>query len=344
MLPKTITFLDDPAVLLRDFLQDKRYSQVGVLVDEHTKVHCYPLISLSLPPHQVIQLKAGEEHKNLEGCQEVWHQLTNYSFDRQSLLIVLGGGVLGDLGGFCAATFKRGIDFVLVPTTLLAQADASIGGKLGIDFESFKNHIGVFQNPAGTLLSARFLKTLPFRELRSGYAEIVKHCLISDRQMWDKIRSKTLTDMPWEELIRHSVAFKHSIISEDPKEKGIRKILNFGHSIGHAIEGRFLSSGERVFHGEAVAMGMVAEAFIAHRKGMLNGEDLDQIATCLTGTFGPFRSINDYPDLVDRMRQDKKNIGKQILLALPEGIGKAVWDIPADEGEITASLEFLGSR
>ena len=343
MLPKTISLRPDPGAQIKEFLLRETYSQVGVLVDEQTKRFCYPLLKGDLPDHCLIEIKSGEEHKNIETCTEVWKQLTELGFDRHSLLIILGGGVLGDLGGFCAATFKRGIDFLLMPTTLLAQVDASIGGKLGVDFLHLKNHIGLFQEPVGTFISAPFLKSLPVRELRSGFAEVVKHCLISDRAMWEKVRSRPLADQPWEELIRHSVEFKYSVVQRDPKEKGLRKILNFGHTIGHAVEGDFLASGNRIFHGEAVAIGMMIEAFIALKKGLLVRGESDQIISYLMSVFGPFRPLGATNDLLKRMGQDKKNQGKRILMALPEGIGKAVWDVEVNEVQIVESLDFFRS-
>ncbi|MFY8036307.1 MAG: iron-containing alcohol dehydrogenase, partial [Cyclobacteriaceae bacterium] len=172
--------IDSNAIqLLNGFLKDVTFTQLAVLVDENTQKYCYPLIQSALPPHHVIEVKASEECKNLITCTHIWQQLTDLQFDRHALVLVLGGGVLGDMGGFCAATYKRGINFILMPTTLLAQVDASVGGKLGIDFANFKNHIGVFQQPVATLISPQFLSTLPQRELRSGFAEIVKHCLIA---------------------------------------------------------------------------------------------------------------------------------------------------------------------
>ena len=344
MLPNTITIQPEPNLLLKEFLEGKAYSQVGFLMDEHTKTACYPLIQSGLPEHQIILVESGEEHKDIDTCIRVWNQLTDFTFDRHSLLIVLGGGVLGDLGGFCAATFKRGIDFVLMPTTLLAQVDASIGGKLGIDFQHLKNHIGLFQQPVSTLISPLFLKTLPERELRSGFAEVVKHCLISDLSMWGKLRATPLTDQPWEDLIRHSVAFKYSVIKRDPTEKGLRKILNYGHTVGHAVEGDFLASGDRIFHGEAVAMGMIVESFIAFAKGLLNKDELEQIGSYLSQVFGPFRTLGPNSALLERMAQDKKNQGRRILMALPDGIGKAVWDVEVGEAEIEEALDFFRSK
>ncbi len=205
--------------------------------------------------------------------------LTEHQFDRHSLLVVLGGGVLGDLGGFCAATYKRGIDFVLMPTTLLSQVDASVGGKLGIDFLQFKNHIGVFCEPVATLICTSFLSTLPERELRSGFAEIIKHCLISDKNMWEVVRTRSLHAQDWAALIPHSVAFKKQVIETDPREKGLRKILNFGHTVGHAVESYFLNSGNRLFHGEAIAVGMIAEACIAESKKLITRTELMEIGS-----------------------------------------------------------------
>ena len=314
MLPTTIAFPKDLNVLLKEFISNNEYSQIGLLLDENTKKLCYPLVKDALPDPPLIQVKAGEEHKNLETCVRVWQQLTEFAFDRHSLLIILGGGVLGDLGGFCSATFKRGIDFLLIPTTLLSQVDASIGGKLGIDFQNYKNHIGLFEEPVGTFISTTFLKTLPERELRSGFAEVVKHCLISDATMWDKVRSQSLANQHWEELIGHSVAFKHSVIQRDPKESGLRKILNFGHSVGHAVEGQFLASSRPIFHGEAVAIGMITEAFIGFKKGLLSDAELSQITRYLGQIFGHIKLPRKGNDLLERMKQDKKNQGKRIHL------------------------------
>src|SRR5688572_19928359 len=222
MLPDNILFSSNPSKDLLAFLTTKNYSNVAVLVDEHTQIHCYPLVQDVLPPHFVITVKSGEEQKTLDTCVSIWQAMTVRALDRHACLIVLGGGVLGDMGGFCAATYKRGIDFILIPTTLLAQVDASIGGKLGIDFSTFKNHIGVFQQPVLTMLYAGFLNTLPKHELRSGFAEVIKHTLISDDAMWRVISQHSLEDQNWIDLLQHSVAFKAHVTIEDPKEKGLR--------------------------------------------------------------------------------------------------------------------------
>jgi 3-dehydroquinate synthase len=343
MLPKHIIIQSGPAHLQQGFLTSQKYTQVAVLMDEHTQSDCYPLLATALPIHQTIIVPAGEEFKNLDTCTKVWQKLTDLAFDRHSLLIILGGGVLGDLGGFCASTYKRGIDFILIPTTLLSQVDASVGGKLGIDFQHYKNHIGVFQEPVYTLIVSDFLKTLPERELRSGFAEVIKHCLISDKEMWQKVSAKAMEKQSWDELIRHSVSFKYSVIAKDPKERGLRKILNFGHTIGHAVESYLLASVDRIFHGEAIAVGMVTESFIAYEKGLIAQSELDQITAYVLKVFGKV-SLPAHDQLMPVIGQDKKNKGGSILMALPKGIGSAIWDIETSEGEIKGSLDYYRSR
>lgn len=338
-----ISIHSNPDQLITEFLAGKAYSKIAVLTDLNSERLCYPLIKEVLPAHPVLVIPAGEEHKNLDTCQLVWKKLTDLHYDRHSLLIILGGGVPGDLGGFCAATYKRGIDFVLMPTTLLAQVDASVGGKLGIDFQQFKNHIGVFCEPTATLISPAFLTTLPERELRSGLAEVIKHCLISDKAMWDVLRKKSFKEQDWDALIAHSVNFKKSVIEKDPKEKGLRKILNFGHTIGHAVESFFLESGHRIFHGEAIAVGMIAEAFIAHKKNLLTDSELSQISEYLKQTYPEVNIPVNRKAIIEMMSQDKKNRDNKILMALTGGIGQARWDVEVSLNEIDASLDFYQS-
>src|SRR5258706_524730 len=324
-------------------LSDKLYSQIAILTDPNTHMHCYPGIKDFLPEHEFIDVPAGEEHKNLDTCKLIWQKLTELNFDRHSLLLILGGGVLGDMGGFCAATFKRGVDFMIMPTTLLSQVDASIGGKVGIDFLHFKNHIGVFCEPRATLINTSFLKTLPERELRSGFAEVVKHCLISDSAMWQTIRTKSLHDQAWEILVKHSVRFKKSVTDTDPREQGLRKILNFGHTIGHALESYFLAEGNRIFHGKAIAMGMIMESLIACDKKLITAAQLDEITAFLMKIFEKQEMPWGDSALIQLTKQDKKNRGNEILMALPEGIGKAKWDVTVSEDELEKSFDYYRS-
>jgi 3-dehydroquinate synthase len=256
-------------------------------------------------------------------------------------MVVVGGGVLGDMGGFCAATYKRGIDFVLIPTTLLAQVDASIGGKLGIDFQSFKNHIGVFQQPILTLLHTGFLKTLPLAELRSGFAEVIKHCLISDPKMWKEISTRSLEDLSWKDLVEHSVVFKAQVTSEDPKEKGLRKILNAGHTVGHAVESYLLDAGRRILHGEAIAIGLIAEGYIAAEKGLLAKKDFSEITSYILKIYGKILLKDDDVRVSSGLAvQDKKNRDNRILCVLLNGIGNAKWDEEITVDQIRESLHY----
>lgn len=337
MLPPSIQIQPDPAALLTSFFKQSAHSQVVLLLDTNTEKFCYPLIKHHLPPHRNLVVEAGEEHKTLSTCTQVWSKLTEFQCDRHSLLVILGGGVLGDLGGFCAATFKRGIGFVLIPTTLLAQVDASVGGKLGIDFEHYKNHIGVFQEPLSTLISPAFLSSLPARELRSGFAEVIKHCLISDRAQWEALRQQEFPNLDWPDLIRHSVEFKAGVITRDPREQGERKILNFGHTVGHAIESLSLTTRQRLFHGEAIAAGMIVEANLAKTKGLLSETDFRQIQGYLQKLYGRIE-LPASERIIALMRQDKKNKGKAILMALPKDVGRAVWDVEISEVEIQEAL------
>lgn len=341
MLPDNVLFSSAPVHDLVAFLQARAYSQLVVLADENTARHCYPVLEAALPAHHLILVKSGEEHKNLQTCTDIWQQMTDKALDRHACMIVLGGGVLGDMGGFCAATYKRGIDFILVPTTLLAQVDASIGGKLGVDFNHFKNHIGVFQQPALTLIASTFLKTLPVVELRSGYAEVIKHTLISDATLWHNIRQKNLDQLDWDALVKHSVAFKARVTTEDPREKGLRKVLNAGHTIGHAVESYLLATGQRILHGEAIAVGLITEAYLAHERDLLSALALNEMTEYILGIFGKVilteRQISEAAQLT---LQDKKNKDNNILCVLLDGVGRATWDEVISIDEVKRALTF----
>lgn len=342
-LPSNILFSPDLKKDLETVISKKPYSQIVVLTDTNTRKVCYPKLKLT-GAHTVLEMDAGEESKNLDTCIKIWSELTKLKIDRKGLLIVLGGGVPGDLGGFCAATYKRGIDFVLAPTTLLSQVDASVGGKLGIDFEQFKNHIGVFQTPVATIIYTPFLGTLPKTELRSGFAEVIKHCLISDKAMWDVIKKKKLEEQDWQALTMHSVKFKADVVRIDPRETGLRKVLNFGHTIGHALESYFLTSNNRILHGEAIAIGMIAESWIAHQKGLLTKEELDEIKKYFIQIYGMVTLPKEKSEILKLVLQDKKNVGDKILIAVPDGIGQSKWDVEVTEVEISKALDYYGNQ
>jgi 3-dehydroquinate synthase len=341
MAPDTILLSTNLKEDLSDFLSKKKYSSLTVLVDENTYLQCYPIIQPALPNHLVIKVASGEGEKNLTTCVQIWQALTDRAVDRHACLLVLGGGVLGDMGGFCAATYKRGIDFILIPTTLLAQVDASIGGKLGIDFNHFKNHIGVFQKPVLTLLDGNFLETLPLSELKSGFAEVIKHTLISDKEMWKEISSKTLNNQDWKRLVKHSVEFKSRVTMEDPTEKGLRKILNAGHTIGHALESYLLAKGDRILHGEAIAVGLITEGFISHQRNLITHQDFQSICNFILGIYGKVKIENAELDSIAQLTlQDKKNKDNKILCVLLEGLGKAKWDCEISLTSVKEALAF----
>jgi 3-dehydroquinate synthase len=345
MSKDNLLFSSHPAEELKSFLSSKGHSKVVVLADENTRRFCYPAIAPGLPEHTIITVPGGEEHKILSTCVVIWNRMTEINLDRHSVMIVLGGGVLGDMGGFCAATYKRGIDFILVPTTLLALVDASIGGKLGIDFNNFKNHIGVFQLPVLTLLHSGFLKTLPESEIRSGYAEVVKHILTSDAAMWQAITTQSLQSQNWEELIQHSVSFKASVVTKDPREVGFRKILNAGHTIGHALESYYIAKGQRILHGEAIAAGLVAESYIAMQKGMLAEAELTAVMGYIRTIFGKINLQASHIEAIcELVRQDKKNKGNKILCVLLKGIGSAEWDVEISLDNVKEALSFYETQ
>ena len=327
---------------LSAFLNANPCTNIQVLVDENTFRHCYPIVKPILPKHNLIKIKSGEQQKHLGTCQTIWENMTNHELDRHALMINLGGGVIGDMGGFCAATYKRGIDFIQIPTTLLSQVDASVGGKLGVDFQGFKNHIGVFQIPKIVLIDANFLNTLSFTEKRSGFAEIIKHCLIMDEDKWNIIRKKDFEEQDFNDLIAHSVAIKQQIVKADPTEKGLRKILNFGHTLGHAIETYFLGKSKlHLLHGEAIAAGMICEAFISFKRGMIDQKTLEHIEEFIYVIYGKASiSESDIDEIIAFTAQDKKNKGKEIRFSLLEGAGKCTFDIPVSTAEMKSALEY----
>jgi len=328
---------------LATFFAQNDYSHIAILVDEFTNKYCLPIIQDLLPSNFTkILIKSGEHHKNLATCEQVWDRMTNTNMDRHSLLVNLGGGVIGDLGGFCASTYKRGIDFIQIPTTLLAQVDASVGGKLGIDFHGLKNHIGVFQLPKAVLIDPKFIDTLSIQQKKSGFAEIIKHCLIRDEQEWNVIRQQSFEELDLSKLIAHSVAIKEAVVLEDPKEAGLRKILNFGHTLGHAIETYLLDKGKRkILHGEAIAIGMIVEAFISHQRDLISLQELEEIESYLFENYG---RVKLHPEEISKIialtAQDKKNKGKEIRFSLLTGIGDCGYDIPVSASEMKKAIQY----
>lgn len=328
------------------FLIERNPTKIAVIVDENTREHCYGLLKPLLPEeHLLIEIQSGEQNKTLTTCGHIWQQMTDYAMDRKGLVINLGGGVIGDMGGFCATTYKRGIDFIQMPTTLLSQVDASVGGKLGIDFQQFKNHIGAFKIPNLVYIYIPFLQTLPPRQLLSGYAEVIKHCLIADADKWEELRNKDYHTLDWLDIVQHSVAVKAQVVDSDPYEHGLRKILNFGHTIGHAIESYYLHDVDRaLLHGEAIAIGMMCETYLAQCKGFITEADLAQVTNYIMGLY-PSLSIKDeeVADIAQLTMQDKKNEGGKIQCTLLEQLGKANFNQPITLTEVSQALRWYQS-
>lgn len=331
---------------LNDWVTTNTYSKVFVLTDDNTQRHClsyfdvkvgFDFISLNMP--------AGEENKHIHSCVALWEDLSTLGADRKSLLINLGGGVVTDLGGFVACTFKRGIDFINIPTSLLAMVDASVGGKTGIDLGPLKNQVGVIEEPKMVLVDTDFLATLPENEYRSGYAEMLKHGLIQEPDYF-----KTLSSyLPKADIlphIYHSVGVKAKVVSEDPYERGLRKILNFGHTLGHAIESHFLVSPDktRLLHGEAIAIGMVLEAYLSTEILGLPLKDSQEIKA----VFGKIYSkvsfdVATISAVISLLTHDKKNESGNILFVLLEKIGKPVWNQSVSNELIHKAFEFYAA-
>ncbi len=331
---------------LQQLLAKKDYSNIFVIVDENTKRYCLPLLRPILSKLKLIEIQAGEEHKGIETCQTIWSQLMEQKADRNALVINLGGGVIGDMGGFCASTFKRGMDFIQMPSTLLSQVDASIGGKLGIDFMQIKNSIGLFKDPQAVLVDIRFLRTLPANEIRSGFAEIVKHSLIADRDQWNKIKQiQSLQDIDWETYVYPSLLIKQQVVEQDPFEKGIRKALNFGHTIGHAVEGLALETDQPLLHGEAIAIGMICESWLSHKILGLPSEELEEITRFFLRIYDTYDLGHlPYERLIQLMANDKKNIGKAINFSLLPAAGSVEINQTCTPSLIIESLDYYQSQ
>ncbi len=329
------------------WLKGRGYAGWVIITDEHTHRYCLPALTAGLAdqPVLVIQVPAGERHKHLDTCRFIWEEMFRGGVGRRWCCLNLGGGVIGDMGGFAASTFKRGMDFVQVPTTLLSQVDASVGGKLGIDFYEIKNSIGLFANPIAVWVDVAFLRTLPDRELRSGYAEIIKHALIADGEQWEELcKIHDLSSLNWESVIAHSVNIKREIVLEDPFERGRRKALNFGHTIGHAVESYLLQAESRLLHGEAVAVGMIAESWLSHQLGSLAAEDLEAISRyCLLIYGHQPMPVASFPRLMELMQQDKKNDTAEINFTFLDRPGACSVNKTATVEMIARSLEYYNS-
>ncbi|HRH66967.1 MAG TPA: 3-dehydroquinate synthase [Bacteroidia bacterium] len=341
---------EDVFSALAQFLsrQYRNYS-VFILVDETTERLCLPLMIRNIPSLQqatVLRVRSGELNKSLQSCEDIWNQLTQNNADRHSLLINLGGGMIGDLGGFVASTYMRGISFVNIPTTLLAMVDASSGGKNGVNLSGLKNQIGTFTHPIAVGISPVFLKTLPARDIRAGFAELIKHSLIADPGHWQEIKKiKSLDSVDWNPLIAASVQIKKQIVAADFKEKNLRKTLNFGHTIGHALESYSMQhDADPLKHGEAVAAGMVGELFLSNRIIGFPEARMEEIVDFIVSHFRLSALNAEINQILSLISHDKKSVGKDTQFVLLKDIGSPVIHQQPEEQDIQDALKFTLDR
>jgi 3-dehydroquinate synthase len=336
-------------MLLSELIEKKSYSMIFVLVDSNTNEHClWPFMSQFNTALQIeiIELDPGESEKNIETCHELWHVLMEHGGDRKSAILNLGGGVITDMGGFVASLFKRGIDFIHVPTTLLGMVDAAHGGKTAVDLGTYKNQVGLFSWPKAILIDPIFLETLPAREMRCGLAEMFKHGLIHSKSHWDSLKDTAEKDWSHlEALIQDSIAIKNDIVAQDPWEQNERKWLNFGHTVGHAIESLFLEKtpDNPILHGEAVAAGILIESYLSMELSTLSRAQYFEIDYIIKRFFDPLPiSKSDLPKLLSFILTDKKNTAGQIGCTLLQDIGHATFknDISIEQFE-SAIIHYI---
>ena len=340
-----VVIAEDLGQSLKEAMEACERDKVFILMDETTERCCLPVVeaAVGLQDAKRIIIGATDTHKNLESLAHVWEELGNGGGTRHSLLINIGGGMVTDLGGFAASTFKRGINYINIPTTLLSMVDASVGGKTGINFRGLKNEIGVFNNASTVILDTQFLKTLDAENICSGYAEMLKHGLISNEQMWAELMNFDLEQPDLKLLSRmvaDSVAVKERIVTEDPTEQGIRKALNLGHTVGHAFES-FALKHQPVLHGYAVAWGLICELYLSCMKTGFPTDKMHQTVRFIKAHYGMMTiTCDDYPTLLELMTHDKKNVAGIINFTLLGGIGDIRINQTATKDEIYEALDF----
>lgn len=341
-LIKSTNLTADIEKILSEITHDKLF----VLTDAHTSKLCLPILAEidAIKDARKIVIPANDTNKSLENLAQIWRHLTENGATRHSLLINLGGGMITDMGGFAAATFKRGIKYINIPTTLLGAVDAAVGGKTGINFEGFKNEIGAFYPAERVLISSRFFTTLTREDLLSGFAEMLKHALIYSEAEWKKLLAFDAGDIDYDwltEAVFHSVSIKEQIVEKDPFERDIRKALNLGHTIGHAFESFALETEKPVLHGYAVAWGLIAELYLSHRICEFPKEKLQKTVRFIHENYGALPvSCDDYEYLYEIMKHDKKNESSTINFTLLSDIGDIKINQTADKELVFQALDF----
>ncbi|MCT4629141.1 3-dehydroquinate synthase [Winogradskyella sp.] len=346
-----VHFNSDVYSELNAYIKSSNPSKIFILVDTNTHEYCLPNFLAQLESGDIIievmEMPEGEDHKTIDICTGVWEALSEYHADRKSLMINLGGGVVTDLGGFVASTYMRGMDYINVPTTLLAMVDASVGGKTGVDLGVLKNQIGITNEGSMVLIDTSFLETLPSNHMVSGYAEMLKHGLIYDKNYWNNlINFENLDISELNDMIYDSVVIKNTIVSQDPKEQGIRKVLNFGHTLGHAIESCFLSNADKtpLLHGEAIAIGMLLEAYISNKSVGLSNNEFEEIEKGILKTFSKVNiTENDQKIIFNLLKHDKKNSHGKVKFVLLEAIAKPKINCEVENDLILEAFKYYNS-
>lgn len=342
-----ILFTHDAGSELKKKLVDVSSSDVFVLVDNNSRNYCLESLHLGyVPGDHIITIAEGEHNKVIESVMHIWHILSRAGARRNSVLVNIGGGLITDIGGFAASTFKRGIHCINIPTTLLSQVDASVGGKTGINFDGFKNEIGTFSIPDWVIIDNDFLQYLPRRQVLSGFAEMLKHALLADEDQLAEMMSVDLSkvaDPDFLNLIKQSVAVKAAIVQNDPKEKGLRKALNFGHTVGHAIESVAIKKDLEIYHGDAVAYGMIAELYLSVRRLGFDEKHYEAVKKFIREKYPVYHPVDEPEELYDLMLHDKKNECDGVNFTLLRDVGEVEIDQYCSREEIIEALGKIGA-
>jgi len=332
---------------LSDILSRLSFDKLFLLTDENTERLCYPLVkdNTQIAKAGKIIIKAGDDNKNIETLSSIWKYLSENGATRHSLLINLGGGMLTDIGGFAAASFKRGIKCINIPTTLLGAVDAAVGGKTGINFNGLKNEIGAFAPAETVLIDSAFFKSLDHQNFLSGYAEMIKHGLIDSDKEWQATMSFDTEEIDYEklkQLVVDSVGVKERIVEIDPFEKGIRKALNLGHTIGHAFESMSYELNKPVQHGYAVAWGIICELYLSHRFCGFPKEKMYKTIYFIKDNYhGFYFDCDHYERLYEYMKHDKKNESDTVNFTFLSDVGKIEINQTASKEDIFDAIDFL---
>lgn len=346
MQPKII-FSNEIGQQLEILINEISPSKVFILTDSLTEGICRQQLSdrSFFQSTFTITIPNGESNKNISSLQHIWSELINNGADRKALLLNFGGGMITDIGGFAAASFKRGIRYINVPTTLLGAVDASIGGKTAINFDNIKNAIGAFHQPVATIVSSTLFESLRQEDILSGFGEMFKHALLKDHEYTTKLLKFDLHHINWETFLpalQESIMVKANVVMQDLKETGIRKALNFGHTIGHAFESFSLENGKPISHGIAIAYGIIAELILSHLHLKFPSEYLHQISNFIKSNYGPYYiSCKNYPKLMEYMRHDKKNTSPDFNFTLLSSIGNPVIDNQINEEDVKNALDIF---